>query len=104
MGDAVKTDYAHKETDKIIEELEKKLQKEYQQASKEVEAKMNDYLKRFQTKDKTADEVSKDNTEETGIDLGLIAKEYSQRNRADDKCTQHVFSSWSIPSRYAGRS
>ena len=52
MGDAVKTDYAHKETDKIIEELEKKLQKEYQQASKEVEAKMNDYLKRFQTKDK----------------------------------------------------
>ena len=51
MGDAVKTDYAHKETDKIIEELEKKLQKEYQQASKEVEAKMNNYLKKFKAKD-----------------------------------------------------
>ena len=48
----MKPDYAHVQTDKMIEKLEKKLQKEYQQATKEVEAKMNDYLKRFRTKDK----------------------------------------------------
>ena len=47
----LKPDYAYKQTDKMIEELEKKLKKEYQQAVKEVELKMNDYLKKFQKKD-----------------------------------------------------
>lgn len=46
-------DYAHQQTDKYLAELEKRLQKEYQQAVKETEEKLNDYLRRFQVKDKT---------------------------------------------------
>lgn len=49
----MKVDYAYEQTDKILEELEKKLKKEYGQAVREVEKKMNDYMRRFVKKDKT---------------------------------------------------
>lgn len=44
-------DYGHEQTDKILKELEKKIKKEYSQASKEVEKSMLDYLKRFEEND-----------------------------------------------------
>lgn len=46
-----KRDKGHKETDKRLAELEKKLTKEYEQASREVEEKLNNYLKRYEVKD-----------------------------------------------------
>ena len=45
-------DYAHKQTDEIIKGLEKKLKKEYGRAVRETQQKLDDYLKRFKTKDK----------------------------------------------------
>lgn len=44
-------DYGHKETDKLLADLEKKIAKEYQQAVKETQAKLDDYLRRFEIKD-----------------------------------------------------
>lgn len=44
-------DYGHAETDRRLKELEKKIAKEYSQAEKEVQAKLDDYLKRFKAKD-----------------------------------------------------
>lgn len=48
-----KPDPAHVATDKLLERIEKEITKEYKTAHKEVAAKMDDYLKRFTTKDKT---------------------------------------------------
>lgn len=45
-------DIAHEQTDGIILELEKKLGKEYEKAQKELQAKLDDYLRRFEAKDK----------------------------------------------------
>ena len=44
-------DYAHTETDKRIEELEKRLQAEYRQAYKETKGKLEKYLSDFARKD-----------------------------------------------------
>ena len=49
----MKPDYAHRQTDKIIEEMEKRISKEYKQAHKEIAAKAKDYFDRFKTKDET---------------------------------------------------
>lgn len=46
-------DYAHTETDKQIEELEKRLQAEYRQAYKETKGKLEKYLSDFARKDET---------------------------------------------------
>lgn len=43
-------DYAHKQTDKLIEEMEKKIREEYQQAVKEAQEKLDDYLRRYEIK------------------------------------------------------
>lgn len=48
-----KPDPAHIATDNLISKIEKEITKEYKQAHKEVASKMDDYLKRFATKDKT---------------------------------------------------
>lgn len=45
------TDSGNKETEELLEELEKKIRKEYTQATKEVEEKLQDYLRRFEKKD-----------------------------------------------------
>lgn len=44
-------DYGHKQSDKMLKDLEKRLQKEYAQAEKEVSQKLSDYLKAFERKD-----------------------------------------------------
>lgn len=55
-----KKDEGHEETDKILEELEKRISKEYTQAEKEISDKLNDYLRRFATKDKIKEQAWKD--------------------------------------------
>lgn len=63
-------DPAHKATDKLLKEYERKIRKEYRQAVKEAQAKLDDYMRRFEIKDeiwkknvasgkKTADEYKK---------------------------------------------
>lgn len=46
-------DPAHRETDRLLEELEKRLTEEYTAAMHEVQDKMADYLRRFELKDRT---------------------------------------------------
>lgn len=46
-------DPAHKETDKLLEEMERRIAKEYKQAEEEVAKKLDTYLKKYETKDKT---------------------------------------------------
>ena len=48
---AKKRDIGHEETEKIIAELEKRVAREYAQASAEVHEKLKDYLRRFVIKD-----------------------------------------------------
>lgn len=45
-------DKAHEITDKIIKDTEKRLKREYEQAARELEDKLNDYFRRFEIKDK----------------------------------------------------
>ena len=45
-------DNGHKWTDKELKKLEKRISKEYAQAEQEVQAKLDDYLRRFEIKDK----------------------------------------------------
>lgn len=45
-------DYAHEQTDKMIERLEDELRREYSRAARETQQKLNDYLKAFHQKDK----------------------------------------------------
>lgn len=44
-------DYGHEQTDKMLKSLEKKIQKEYKQAAREVEASMNKWLAHYQEND-----------------------------------------------------
>lgn len=46
-------DPAHKETDEILKALEKRITAEYRQAEKEIQAKLDDYIRRFEKKDAT---------------------------------------------------
>ena len=46
-------DPAHRETDKKLAQLEEELRIMYAQAEQEVEEKLNDYMRRFEIKDKT---------------------------------------------------
>ena len=55
-----KPDPAHVATDDLIAKIEKEITKEYKQAHKEVASKMDGYLKRFATKDKTWQKWVKD--------------------------------------------
>ena len=43
----IQGDPAHEETEKLISEMEKRIQKEYAQAEKEIQAKIDDYMSRF---------------------------------------------------------
>lgn len=53
-------DYGHKWTDNELKKLEKRISKEYAQAAKEVQAKLDDYLRRFEVKDKIKRQALKD--------------------------------------------
>lgn len=46
------TDPAHRETEKIIKQMEAKVAKEYANAYKDIQKKYEDYLRKFETKDK----------------------------------------------------
>lgn len=46
-----KMDLAHRETDKLIEDLEKRIDETYARAAKETQAKLDKYLKSFEKKD-----------------------------------------------------
>lgn len=45
-------DKGHQETEKLIKDMEKRINKEYAQAEKEIEAELQDYFRRFEIKDK----------------------------------------------------
>lgn len=57
-----KTDPAHAETDRLLAEMEKRIQREYKQAEKEIQAKIDDYMSRFALKDQKWQEWVKDGT------------------------------------------
>lgn len=64
------TDVAHKHTDRIILEMEKRINKVYRQAHKEIDAKCDDYFRRYYIKDKLKREQM-----QAGI---ITAKEYAE--------------------------
>ena len=45
-------DYGHEQADKMLKDLEKKIQKEYSKAAREVEASMNKFLAQYQKNDR----------------------------------------------------
>lgn len=47
-----KSDRGHQLTDQMLTDLEKRLHDEYEKAAKEIQLKLDDYMKRFRTKDK----------------------------------------------------
>ena len=53
-------DAGRKEVDDLLGKMERKVAKEYRQASKEVEKKLSDYMSRFDDKDKRKQEQVKD--------------------------------------------
>ena len=48
---AKKKDEGHEETERVLSDLEKRITKEYSQAEKEISAKLDDYLRRYEKKD-----------------------------------------------------
>ena len=46
-----KRDEGHEETEAVLKDLEKRINKEYAQAEKELQAKVDDYMRRFKIKD-----------------------------------------------------
>ena len=47
------SDPAHKDTDRLLEEMERKIARIYRQAESEISEKLDDYLRRFKKKDET---------------------------------------------------
>lgn len=45
-------DEGHEETEAVLRDIEKRISKEYSQAEKEIQSKLDDYMKRFKTKDR----------------------------------------------------
>lgn len=63
-------DAGHEATEAILKTIENRVNREYAQAEKEVQAKLNDYLKRF---------VVKDKLKQKALVSGLITKEEYQK-------------------------
>ena len=55
-------DVAHEETDRIIEEIEKQVKKEYSEAIKEIEERIKDFLESFEEQDKVWQKRLEDGT------------------------------------------
>lgn len=55
-------DAGQSETNKLIEKVEKRVNKEYSQATKDMQKKLNDYLKSFEKKDKEQQKLLADGT------------------------------------------
>lgn len=70
-------DAGHEKTEKILKDIEKRLKREYKQAVEEVQAKLDDYLEKFEIKDKTwqrwVDEGKKTEEEYQQWRVGQIA-------------------------------
>ena len=63
-------DAGHKETEKILEEMEKRISAEYRKAEKEIQQKLDEYLRKFEIKD---------NLKRKALENGLITQqEYDQ--------------------------
>lgn len=71
-------DFAHTETDKRIEELEKRLQAEYRQAYKETKAKLEKYLSDFARKDEAKRKL---------VDEGKLSQEKYKEWRTNQMLT-----------------
>lgn len=71
-------DIGHKQTDEVLERLEKRLAKEYAQAYKDVEKKASDYFARFEEKDKW---------KKTLVDAGKLSKKDYQTWRRNQMLT-----------------
>lgn len=74
---AKKRDEGHEETELVLADIEKEISKEYAQAEKEISEKLDDYLRRFEIKDKIKKQAVEDGkiTEEEYLKwrLGQIA-------------------------------
>lgn len=68
----IKSDKGHKETEDRLRAIERKIDEEYRKAKKETQKKLEDYLKRFQTKDKL---------KRLAVQKGLITPEEYQQWR-----------------------
>lgn len=53
-------DSGHRETDKLLEEIERRVTTEYSQAAKDMQKKLDDYLKAFQQKDEAKQKLVSD--------------------------------------------
>jgi hypothetical protein len=78
-------DQAHKETDEKLKRLEAELNKEYEQAAKEVEKKMNDHLSKFQVKDEI-----KRRERDAGKITGYVKSYARMKGISEDKINQRV--------------
>ena len=68
-------DAGYEETEKLLKALEIRISKEYKQASEEAQKKLDDYLRRFETKDKL---------KKKALDAKLISKhDYTEAKTAD---------------------
>lgn len=85
-------DPAHAETEKLLKELESKIAKEYAQADKEVQAKLDDYMKRFATKDKKWREWV-ENSKTTEMQKQI--KEWNNLVKSGEK-TKEQFKAWRV--------
>lgn len=81
------SDIGNDETEKLLEELEKKIRKEYMQATKEVDEKFQDYLRRFEKKDQIRVEY-----------LEKLYNKYSAGEISwnDYKNAKHEYQQWKI--------
>ena len=73
-------DYGREDTDKLLADMERKLRKEYEQAAKETQAKLDDYFRRYRIKD-----------------------EIWQRNVAAGKRTQQEWNQWRVGQMMVGQ-
>lgn len=65
-----KRDEGHEETDKLLLDMEKRISEEYKKAEEEISEKLNDYLRRFEAKDRIKKQALED---------GLITQEEYDR-------------------------
>lgn len=119
-------DIAHKRTDKILDELEKRIAKEYKQAGKEAERKMADYLSDIRKRGEVmrqkmlAGEISKqeyrrwmtshiavgkrwqemrDNLAQDYANAGKIARKMTGEALPDVYALNHNFAAWEIETK-----
>lgn len=77
-------DKGHEETEKLLKTLEGRVNREYKQAEKEVEAKLKDYLRRFKVKDAAKrkalkrDEITQEDYDKWRLGQIMIGKRWEE--------------------------